>query len=144
MCALCNMQVLSVLAILNCSYMYYVDHMYLFVWFSSIIIDDLPPMYIHSIYYILQYTIKSAQIISTASATINDDNMATVTVSGLRCAETYAITAGGIITTDGMVGQTLDGPRFNTEIIVASVCPTIQTTTMLSSKEFIYHLVSTC
>jgi len=40
---------------------------------------------------------------SSASAIINDNNMATVTVSSLPCEETYSITAGAIVTTEGMM-----------------------------------------
>ena len=67
-------------------------------------------------------------IITSASAIIVDD-MARVTVTGLVCEETYSIVAGGIITNGVMMDQTLDGPRFHTEIILASACPVVITTT---------------
>ena len=67
-------------------------------------------------------------IITSASAIITDD-MATVTVTGLVCEKTYSIVAGGIITNDVMMDQMLDGPRFHTEIILASACPLVITTT---------------
>ena len=73
-------------------------------------------------------------ITSSASATINDDNMATVTISSLQCEETYSITAGGIITTGGMMGQTLDGPRFHTEIVPTASCTIMLTTTLFGKN----------
>ena len=69
------------------------------------------------------------QSIISGSATIIDD-VATVTVSSLQCEGTYSITAGGII------DQTLDGPRFHTETIIAGACPVILSTTSLRKKIF--------
>ncbi|XP_065897957.1 uncharacterized protein [Dysidea avara] len=67
---------------------------------------------------------------STVSASaIIMNHMATVTVTGLVCEETYSIIAGGIITNDVMIDRTLDGPRFHTETILASACPVVITTT---------------
>ena len=78
-------------------------------------------------------------ITSSASAAIMND-MATVTVTGLVCEETYSIVAGGIITNGVMVDQTLDGPRFHMETILASACPVVITTTMMTiGKRVIYH-----
>ena len=65
------------------------------------------------------------------------NHMATVTVTGLVCEETYSIIAGGIITNDVMIDRTLDGPRFHTETILASACPVVITTT--TGKRVIYH-----
>lgn len=67
-------------------------------------------------------------IIFAASASIDENDMATVTVSSLICGETYSILAGGIFT-----DQMLDGPRFHMETVTASACPVIQTT-VISSK----------
>ena len=68
------------------------------------------------------------------------NDMATVTVSGLVCKETYSIIAGGIITNGVMMDRTLDGPRFQTETILAPACPVvITTTTMTIGKRVIYH-----
>ncbi|XP_065912197.1 uncharacterized protein [Dysidea avara] len=67
----------------------------------------------------------------SASATIMND-MATVTVSGLVCKETYSIIAGGIITNGVMMDRTLDGPRFQTETILAPACPVVITTTTMT------------
>ena len=58
--------------------------------------------------------------------------MATVTVGGLTCEETYSIVAGGLFT-DG-IDQTLDGPRFHSEIITASTCPLNQTMTTFGKR----------
>ena len=60
--------------------------------------------------------------------------MATVTISSLQCEETYSITAGGIITTEGMMGRTLDGPRFHTEIVPTASCMIILTTTLFGKN----------
>ena len=78
-------------------------------------------------------------IITSASATIMGD-MATVTVNGLVCEQTYSIVAGGIVTNDVLMVRTLDGPRFHMETIVALACPVIiSTTAMTMSKGVIYH-----
>ena len=77
-------------------------------------------------------------ITSSASAAIMND-MATVTVSGLGCGQTYSIVAGGIITNDVMMDRTLDGPRFHMETILASACPVVvTTTTMTTGKGVVY------
>ena len=69
------------------------------------------------------------------SATIEDDNMATVTVSNLACEQTYTVTAGGIVI-GGMDERELIGPQFRQPAIVtAGPCPTtIMTTTESMSK----------
>ncbi|XP_065894750.1 mucin-22-like isoform X2 [Dysidea avara] len=66
----------------------------------------------------------------SASATIMD-GMATVTVTGLVCEETYSIVAGGIITNDVMMVRTLDGPRFHMETITVAACPVVISTTAM-------------
>ncbi|XP_065892637.1 uncharacterized protein [Dysidea avara] len=69
----------------------------------------------------------------SASATIMGD-MATVTVNGLVCEQTYSIVAGGIVTNDVLMVRTLDGPRFHMETIVALACPVIISTTAMTMK----------
>ncbi|XP_065897929.1 adhesion G protein-coupled receptor L3-like isoform X2 [Dysidea avara] len=70
----------------------------------------------------------------SASATIMD-GMATVTVTGLVCEETYSIVAGGIITNDVMMDRTLDGPRVYTGTILAAACPAVVTTRTVTTDE---------
>lgn len=54
-----------------------------------------------------------------ASAFIDDNQMATVTVNGVLCEKTYSIVAGGIF-----IDGTLDGPRFHADLtITTSACP---------------------
>ena len=72
---------------------------------------------------------------SVGVALVNDDdNAATVTVNGLQCQGTYSITAGGILTTDGVMDQTLEGPRIHLETIIASPCLAMSSTTTLTGK----------
>ena len=63
------------------------------------------------------------------------NQMATVTISGLRCEETYYITAGGINDTTGM----LVGPQIRqVNDVTAGPCPTttVMTSTMTSGKVY--------
>ena len=61
--------------------------------------------------------------------------MATVTVSGLACEETYFIKAGGISLNNGATEQTLVGPRFlGMDYYTASSCPIMLTMSTLSGE----------
>ena len=72
--------------------------------------------------------------ISSASATISND-MATVTVSGFACEETYFIVAGGISINNGATEHTLVGPRFlGMDYYIASSCPVMVTMSSLSGE----------
>ena len=73
-------------------------------------------------------------IICLASATISDD-MATVTITGLACEQTFSIVAGAIITNNGTMEQTLCGPRFQTGTVSATACPTIPSTSTIAGKK---------
>ncbi|XP_065912153.1 uncharacterized protein [Dysidea avara] len=67
----------------------------------------------------------------SASATLNNNDMATANLNGLVCEEMYSIIAGGVITNVAMMDQTLVGPRFHMETITAPACPVgIQTTSV--------------
>ncbi|XP_065889741.1 uncharacterized protein [Dysidea avara] len=57
----------------------------------------------------------------TGSATIMDD-MATVTISSLKCEGTYSITAGGTF------DHTLEGSRFHRETVTTGECPEMSST----------------
>ena len=73
--------------------------------------------------------------ISSASATLNNNDMATANLNGLVCEEMYSIIAGGVITNVAMMDQTLVGPRFHMETITAPACPVgIQTTSVSTGK----------
>jgi len=67
-----------------------------------------------------------------------------VTVSSLQCEEIYSITAGGIIATEGIMGQTLDGPRFHTETVTIGACAIIVTTTLPGKEVILCMLVVVC
>jgi len=69
--------------------------------------------------------------------------MATVIVTSLQCDETYDITAGGIFSTE-LMGQTLDGPRFHTEIVPTASCTIIPTTTLPSKEVLLCHYTFVC
>ena len=95
------------------------------------------PHFVHPIF--TMFTL----IIYSASATISD-NMATVTITGLACEQTFSIVAGAIITSNVTMETMLDGPRFQGNPYIASSCSMTPTPTTSIGKRVLRVFLFTC
>jgi len=77
--------------------------------------------------------------ICIASATISD-RMATVTITGLACEQTFSIVAGAIITNNVTMEQMLCGPRLQIGNLASTVCQTILSASAITGKKLLVLL----